>query len=105
MPEFYVGEFFNLFKNAAIARVSAEVAQGTRTLENARAEAAAATTELQTRLYAARKAYDREDEHEVWREREARQLRMLWRRATGHALRFRPPGQEAPWVGGVKASE
>jgi hypothetical protein len=72
-PEFYVGEFFSVFKDAAVAQVRIEVAQGTRTLESAQAEAAAASTELQTRLDAARKAHDREAEHEVWREREARQ--------------------------------
>jgi hypothetical protein len=44
-----------------------------RTPENAQAEAAAATAELQARHDAARKAHAREAEHEVWRERDARQ--------------------------------
>jgi hypothetical protein len=106
VPEFYVGEFFNVFKDAAVARVSAEVAQGTRTHENVRAEAAAAATELQTRLYEARKAYDREAEHEVWREREARQLRILWttRNWAWTKISSAGPGG-ALGVGGVKASE
>jgi len=69
-PEFYIGEFFNLFKDAAVAQVRTETGQGMRTLENAQAAAAA---ELQARLDAARKAQDREAEHDVWRERGARQ--------------------------------
>jgi uncharacterized membrane protein YdbT with pleckstrin-like domain len=72
-PEFYIGEFFNLFKDAAVAQVRTETAQGMRTLQNAQAAAAAATAELQARLDAARKAHDREAEHEVRRERDARQ--------------------------------
>ena len=94
-----------MFKDAAVARVSAEVAQGTRRLENARAEAAAATTELQTRLYAARKAYDCEAEHEVLREREARQLRMPWTTCNWAYTKISSAGPgSALGVGGVKAS-
>jgi hypothetical protein len=74
VPEFYVGEFFNVFKDAAIARVRTETAQGMHTLGSARAEAAEATTELQARPAAARTARDREAEHEVWRELEVRRV-------------------------------
>jgi len=70
-PEFYIGEFFNLFKDAAVAQVRTETGQGMRTLENAQAAAAA---EPRARLDAARKAHDREAEHDVWRERGARRL-------------------------------
>ena len=69
-PEFLYRRILHLFKDAAVAQVRTETAQGMRTLENAQAEAAA---ELQARLDAARKAHDREAEHEVWRERDARQ--------------------------------
>ena len=69
-PEFYIGEFFNLFKDAAVAQVRTETARGMRTLENVQAAAAAA---LQACLDGARKAHDREAEHEVRRERDARQ--------------------------------
>ena len=36
-PEFYIGEFLNLFKDAAVAQVRIETAQGMRTLENVQA--------------------------------------------------------------------
>jgi hypothetical protein len=73
VPEFYLGEFFNVFKDAAVAQTGKEVVECQHAVEEAKAEANAATVELQAQLDAARNAGDREAEHAVWREREARQ--------------------------------
>lgn len=73
VPEFYPAEFLNMFKDAAVAHAMEELAQCRRTIEEAKAEADAATVELQARLDAARNEGDRKAEHAVWREREARQ--------------------------------
>jgi hypothetical protein len=73
IPEFYIGEFFNIFKDAVVERLRAESADCQKALNDANAEAAAASTELQARLAAAHAGGDREAEHAVWREREIRQ--------------------------------
>jgi hypothetical protein len=73
VPEFYLGEFFNVFKDAAVAQAGKEIADCQRAIEQAKAEANAATNELQARLEAALNTGDREAEHAVWRERETRQ--------------------------------
>lgn len=73
IPEFYLGEFFNVFKDAAVAQAGKEIAECQRAIEEAKAEANAATIELQVQLDAARNAGDREAEHAVWGERETRQ--------------------------------
>ena len=73
VPEFYLGEFFNVFKDAAVAQGRKEIAECKHAVEQAKAEANAATIELRAQLDAAQKVGDREAEHAVWREREARQ--------------------------------
>jgi hypothetical protein len=73
VPEFYVGEFLSLFKNAVVSRARAEIAACKRAVADTEAEADSASVELQARLTTAIAANDREAEHAVWREREARQ--------------------------------
>jgi hypothetical protein len=72
-PEFYAGEFFDIFKDAAVAKSQAEIAECRQAVDDAKAEAAAGTAELQERLNAARAMGDHQAVHEVWREREIRQ--------------------------------
>jgi inorganic triphosphatase YgiF len=73
VPEFYVGEFFNVFKDAAVAHAGQEVAECERALKEAQDDATVGTAELQVQLDAARQAGDCQAEHAVWREREIRQ--------------------------------
>jgi hypothetical protein len=72
-PEFYVGEFFGIFKDAAVAESQAEIAECTQTINDAKTEAATGTAQLQERLNAARAAGDHQAQHDIWREREIRQ--------------------------------
>lgn len=72
-PEFYAGEFVNLFKDAVVERVRIEAAHGEQALRDANAEADAASAELQVRFDEAHAAGNREAEHAVWRDREIRQ--------------------------------
>jgi hypothetical protein len=73
VPEFYTGEFLNAFKDMVVGRSRTEVADCERVMDAARSGGDAATTELTERLDAARAAGDRTAEHQVWKEREARQ--------------------------------
>jgi hypothetical protein len=73
IAEFYIGEFFNIFKDMVIERFRAESAECQQALRDANAEAATVSAELRIRLAAAHAAGDREAEHAVWREREIRQ--------------------------------
>lgn len=73
MPEFYIGEFLNIFKDAVVDRCRVEIAACERAISDAKADADAGTVELQARLTAAMAAQDREAEHAVWRERDTRQ--------------------------------
>jgi inorganic triphosphatase YgiF len=73
VPEFYIGEFFNMFKDAAVKRFRIEMADCEQTLRDAKADAASASAQLQARLDTARAAGDRVAEHAIWREREVRQ--------------------------------
>jgi hypothetical protein len=73
MPEFYIGEFFNMFKDVVVERFSAASADCERALREANAEAATVSADLQARLATAHAAGDRAAEHAVWREREVRQ--------------------------------
>lgn len=72
-PEFYAGEFFDIFKDAAVAKSRAEMAECEQAVDEAKAEAATGTAQLQERLNAARASGDRQAEHDIWREREIRQ--------------------------------
>jgi hypothetical protein len=72
-PEFYMAEFFNMFKDAVVGRATAEIAASERDVSDAKAGAHSASVELQARLTTARAAHDREAEHSLWREREMRQ--------------------------------
>lgn len=73
VPEFYVGEFVNVFKDTVVERARAGIADCEQAGKAAQDEADAAGIELTKRLSAARAAGDRGAEHEVWKEREARQ--------------------------------
>jgi hypothetical protein len=73
LPEFYSGEFLNLFKDAAVSQTRVAVEDCRRLIAEANAEADAASAELEERLSAARAADDYEAEHAVWRDREIRQ--------------------------------
>jgi hypothetical protein len=73
IPEFYLGEFFDVFKDAAIAQARKELAECERAVEEAKAEANVASIKLTARLDVARNAGDLEAQHAVWREREVRQ--------------------------------
>lgn len=73
LPEFYSGEFLNLFKDAAVSQTKVAVEDCRRLMEEANSEADAASAELEERLNAARAADDYEAEHAVWRDREIRQ--------------------------------
>ena len=72
-PDFYAGQFFNIFKDAAVAKSQAEIAECEQTRDDAKAEAATGTAQLRERLDAARAASDYQAERDVWREREIRQ--------------------------------
>lgn len=65
IPEFYVEEFFNIFKDTVIERYRIESADCQQALNDANAEAATASAELQDRFDAARAAGDRETGHAV----------------------------------------
>jgi hypothetical protein len=73
IPEFYVGEFFNFFKDAIVAYGKSVVADCQRRLAEAQVEVQIGTVELQARLDAARAVGDRDAEHAIWQEREIRQ--------------------------------
>ena len=73
IPEFYIGEFIGLFKDAVLKQCAAEVEDCKRTISGAEARAAAIGVELQPRLDAASAAGDRAAEHAVWGERQVRQ--------------------------------
>jgi hypothetical protein len=73
VPEFYTAEFFNIFKDTVVTQTRPDVARCKHMIEDAKAEAEAASTELQARLQDARAAGNGQAEHEVWRERENRQ--------------------------------
>jgi hypothetical protein len=84
VSEFYVGEFLNLFKDAAVEQGRAEVAAYEAAQKDTSFEADLATVELNARLTAAQAAGDRDAVHAVWREREERQAAL---RARKDALR------------------
>lgn len=73
VPEFYAGEFLNLFKDVVVGRFRAEMVKFQGELEAARSEADATSADLTAHLNAARNAGDRAAEHSVWKEREVRQ--------------------------------
>lgn len=73
VQEFYIGEFWNLFKGDVVRRGTGELAECKQARKDARLEADIGTVELQLRLETATAAGDREAEHAVWREREDRQ--------------------------------
>jgi hypothetical protein len=73
IPGFYTGEFFNMFKDAAVAKGRAQVAECEQAAYAAKAKAAKISTRLQQRLDAATAAKDLQATHDVWREREAQQ--------------------------------
>jgi hypothetical protein len=72
-PEFYIGEFLNRFKNAVVRQSESGIAACEQARNEATAEAGSVSVELQARLYAATAAGDRDAEHAVWRDREAKQ--------------------------------
>jgi hypothetical protein len=72
IPEFYVGEFVQLFKDAAWEQRQADVLALELAVEEAKDEGKAAGVELTARLEAARHAGDNKEQHAVWREREVR---------------------------------
>lgn len=74
VSEFYVREFLNMFKDALVARYSAESEALQQAINDAKMEADVATVELTARLEAADAAGDRDAQHEVWKEREQIQL-------------------------------
>jgi hypothetical protein len=73
IPEFYAGEFLNIFKDAVVAQTRIDVADCERMITDAKMEAQVGTVELQARIEAARAAADQQAEHAVWQEREIRE--------------------------------
>jgi hypothetical protein len=73
VPEFYIGEFLNIFKGAVVRQGRADIAACEQVKKDAELEADLAMVELNARLATAQAADDREAEHAVWREREERQ--------------------------------
>lgn len=73
IPEFYVGEFFNILKDAVVEHCRIEADDCERALREANAEAERVSAELQIRLEEARAVGDWDAQHAVWRDREVRQ--------------------------------
>ena len=71
--EFYIGEFYNMFKDAVVTKGKAELEECQHEARDAKAQAAAISAQLEERLNAARAAGDSQAEHEVWRDREIQQ--------------------------------
>jgi hypothetical protein len=68
--EFYAGEFFNRFKDAAVNLCRAEIEECRQVVRDVHAQADVLNAALQARLTAATATNDREAEHAVWRDRE-----------------------------------
>lgn len=72
VPEFYLGEFAQLLKEAVWNHAQSFGLELELAVEEAKDEGKAASAELTARLEAAIKAGDRDGQHAVWREREVR---------------------------------
>jgi len=70
VPEFYIGEFLQMFASAVVQRMQAETAAGEQTVKDAKMEAAIASVELNARFAAADAAGDRAAQHAIWGDRE-----------------------------------
>lgn len=73
-PEFYIGEFLNIFKRSVENSGRAELAACEQAVSDAKLEADTATVVLQARMEAINAVGDQEAEHALWREREERQV-------------------------------
>ncbi|MHA6781115.1 hypothetical protein ACVGOW_08980 [Pseudonocardia saturnea] len=74
VPEFYVGEFVGVLKDTLVARYTAESDRLQEAIEEAKMDTDIGTVELTARLEAATAAGDHNAQHELWKEREGRQL-------------------------------